>query len=526
MSFQSILFNEPSDRINANNADTPPFFVDLNLDQIVDAITAKWAEYDLKNFFYFPLSNIDAIHYRHEVFKELENLPLYESLKLFSEEMSEVRNYIKLVEKLYYQNQKNIWILYAAEHYCSLVRKIANYLSSVSLKSCGFIDFSEYLKNYTADKQFISLENEINDLKIELSKVRYRIIIQDNSFTVQNHEPGIDYSAEIETTFEKFKQGAVKNYKVAYKSSSDDMNHIEAQILDFVAKLNSALFLKLDNFYVRYAKLPTGQAGFINEIIAIFDREIHFYIAYVEHIKNIKDNGIRLTEDKLQFCYPKISDTSKEVYNFEGFDLALAQKLSENKGQIVCNDFYLKDKERIIVVTGPNQGGKTTFARTFGQLHYLSSIGCAVPGREAQLFFFDQIFTQFERAEKVENLRGKLEDDLVRVHYILDHATSRTVIIMNEIFNSTTLQDVSYLSTKIMEEILKHDLLCVWVTFIDELAAFSEQTISMTSTIVPGNPALRTFKVIRRPADGLAFALAIAEKYQLTYRHIKERIKS
>lgn len=509
--FYSILFARPADRAAEDGLQAPAFFPDLNCDQIVDGITAGRDEYDLKPFFHTCLRRVEAIHYRHEVMQDIERDRLYERIKSFAADMRDVRQHLGQAQKMYYKQQKEAWFLDGVELYGSAVNRFAADLAGADLRSPGFIGFRDYLVDYARSTDLTSLLSQVDKIKSDLATVEYCVLIKGSGFTVRKSDSESDYSVEVERTFDKFKQGAPKDYRVKF-TVSNDMNHIEAKILEFVAKLYPEIFGDLSEFCAT-------NTHFIDRTIAAFDREVQFYLAYFEYVEALKRIG-------LHFCYPRISSTNKEVYDYDGFDIALAHKLLKENSSVVCNDFHLKGRERILVVSGPNQGGKTTFARSFGQLHYLASIGCPVPGSDAQLFLFDRLFTHFEKEEKVESLRGKLEDDLLRIHDILGKVTPRSIVVMNEIFTSTTIQDETFLSEEIMERVIGLDMLCVWVTFVDELASFGAKVVSMVSTVAPENPALRTFKILRRPADGLAYAMAIAKKYNLTYDSIRKRIGS
>lgn len=510
MSFFSILYNNPDDDICEKNIGEPSCFSDLHLYQILLAVTKGYEEYDLNPFFYDSLQSPDIITYRHEIFRELEDITLSEAIKSFSQNMQTMRKHLGKADKVHSKYQKERWFLDAAEIYCKAVQTLLHSLSDLDLRSRGFLAFREFLNIYVRSSGYVSMTRDIEHLKTELAGVRYCLYIRGREITVLNAEPDSEYVGEVEAVFGRFIDKPVQPFNEEFPDYND-MNHIEAKILDLVAKLHPDVFLLLDDFQEKHENYP-------DKSIVRFDREIQFYISYLELTERISREG-------LFFCIPVVSDTVKEICCSEGFDLALAISLAERKEPVVTNDFYLEDKERIFVITGPNQGGKTTFARTFGQLHFLARIGCPVPGKSARLFLPDKIFTHFKKEENIVDMRSSLEDDLMRIHSILTECTPWSIIIINEMFTSTSVSDALFLGKKVMKQAIKLDLLCVYVTFLDELSTL-EKVVSIASTVVLENPDLRTYKVVRKPADGLSYAIAIARKNRLTYENILERIQS
>ena len=487
----------------------PEFFHDLQLDRIVDAVIAGREEYHLAPLFHTPLDDRDAISYRQEIMQEMETEVLRQVVGEFADRMRTMRQRKPDAAKRLYPLEAQRWFLASAEAYVDAVLSLSDGLAFGTRTSRGLRRFCSHITAYVASNAFRALVADIRSLTTALGALRFSLLIRDLTITVGADVSRGDYSLTIARAFEKFRHGHVKDYHYGFKGLAG-MNQVESEIVSRVALLYPEPFAAL-------ARFSDVHRQFVDPLIARFDREIQFYLAMLNHVERLRRAG-------LAFCYPSLAERDTQIVARDTFDLALAETMGARAADIVRNAFELRGPERVFVVTGPTQGGKTTFARMVGQLHYLAALGCPVPGREARLLLCDHVFAVFERQEDPTNLRGKLEDDLLRLRDVLRRATSRSLIIINEIFTSTTLEDALFLGRAALRSILELDGLCVFVTFLDELAAPNAKIVSMVATVEARDPTIRTFKIERRSANGLAYALAIAEKHHVTDQWLARRL--
>ena len=489
----------------------PQCFHDLNLDQMVASICTSKEKQELNSVYYHLLSTPEEIRYRQDIFRELERDILIEEIQKFILGMNALEEKKKQIEKLYALRQKQRYFVDMILFYIKVIQELEQYISVMCFNAEGFRQLQSYLKDFVRDERICECQKRGNDLIRELESIKYCVHIKGTLVEVKPFEEEEDYGELISHIFERFRQGEVKDYLYQKFAGGIQMNHIEEQILECVAKIYPQAFQKLKEFYDNYQDL-------FDQKIERFYREIPFYLSYRDYIQGQRNKGIK-------FCYPVINEVRNRVLVEQSCDIVLAEKMASENKKIVCNDFQYRPGENILLIQGPNQGGKTTFARMVGQLFYLSCLGCPVPGKYVELPLCDQVYTHFEKEENVNEKHSKLQEDLFRMKRILDQATEQSVIIMNETFSSTALYDAVYLAKRIIDRILNKNCLGVYVTFLDELCKYHNAIVSMVSCVTNDVERTRTYRIMRKEFNGCAYAQSIAEKYHLTYSCIKKRVK-
>jgi DNA mismatch repair ATPase MutS len=193
------------------------------------------------------------------------------------------------------------------------------------------------------------------------------------------------------------------------------------------------------------------------------------------------------------------------VHDFRGlYDVCLALIM---KQKVVGNDLHANHRQ-LGVITGANQGGKSTFLRSIGLAQMMMQCGMFVPAEFFSANLCDGLFTHYKREEDTSMKSGKLDEELSRMNDIVNHIRSHAMVLFNESFAATNEREGSEIAGQIVSALLEKGLKIFFVTHLYEFAhTFYER--KMGSAI---------FLRAERQADGMrTFKLHEGEPLQTSY---------
>ncbi|MRH87672.1 DNA mismatch repair protein MutS [Nocardia sp. SYP-A9097] len=502
MTFRSILWPHNAQTATADRATIQ----DLNLDQVF-AATGGSAHEAVQ---YRPLRDVADVEFRQRVFRDLEDDAVRTVFEAFVDGMHSVRRHDDKARRLSQPHQRDRRQLDAETVYCRVVREMSAGLQGLSLRATGLREWREWLSEYVEDASFRAFAAAGAQVRADLDAVRYSVQVTGRHIVVDHAVDRPDYSEVIASAFARFRPES-DPLRPAFVDPWPDMNEVEEQVIAAVIELYPGPFEQLEGHAGRYRE-------FIDPGIARFDAEIRFYLDYLRFACGLGVRG-------MPFCYPEVTAEFSGIAVEGGFDAALGYELAKHQKLVVRNDFRLDDGERMLTVTGPNQGGKSTFARMFGQTAYLAALGCPVPGTRARIMLADNVLTHFVREDEIDDPHGALAQELTRMHDILQRLTNRSVLVLNESFSTTTASDAVAIGREVVGRIVERSAVAVYVTFLDELATIRPEVVSMVAVVSSGDDPARTFRIERRAPDGLAYAATVAQRHGLTYNEIRARVR-
>ncbi|QLY27991.1 MutS-related protein [Nocardia huaxiensis] len=483
----------------------PDLLADLNLDQVFTASSIGGHEAARR-----PLRDRAEVIARQEVFRDLEAEGIRAAFDAFDAGMRSVRKHLEHGRRLHQPRQRDRWEVDAQLVYCRTLREMRAALRELPVRSSGLRRWGEWLADHVDGDRFQELDSAAGQVRSALDAVRYTVHVTGRQVVIDRYDGRSDYGSAVAEAFARFRPGG-DPVGSGPGEPWPDMNEVEEQVIAAVAQQFPAEFRQLERHAARYRE-------FLDPVVARFAADLRFYLNYLGFVRALAEHG-------LPYCYPEVTDGFAGISADSAYDAALACTLIRQRKTVVCNDFRFDDAERVLVVTGPNQGGKSTFARTVGQLVYLGALGCPVPAARARIMLPDNLFTHFVREDDLADPSGALAQELTRLHDILTRVTDRSVVVLNESLSTTTAADAARIGREVVRRLVERGAVAVYVTFVEELAALGPEVVSMVAGVESGDDPVRTFTLVRRPPDGLAYTAVLARRHGLTYTAIRERLR-
>ncbi|HMQ33296.1 MAG TPA: hypothetical protein PKD53_21365 [Chloroflexaceae bacterium] len=255
----------------------------------------------------------------------------------------------------------------------------------------------------------------------------------------------------------------------------------------------------------------------------------------------------RVAATGLPLCRPTIAPLEERVCEVEAlYNLQLALHLAGQQpgdlaDRVVASDSILGPRGRIVILTGPNQGGKTTYLQAIGQAHVLAQAGLRVPGRQARLSPADAIFTHFPVEERLERGTGRFGDEARRMRAIFEGVTRHSLVLLNETFATTSAGESLYIARDVVRLLRRLGARAVYTTHLHELAGDLDRlnadtpgdsdAVSMVALAAPADSDGRSapsprFQIVLRPPAGRSYAEQIATRYGIAFDQLAELLEA
>ena len=274
-------------------------------------------------------------------------------------------------------------------------------------------------------------------------------------------------------------------------------------------KMLASLVKKLRDTLTKYADVAiVNVSGLVPEFL--------YYIRCAEFIDSLMEKGCVFCE-----AQPETAGTTSMVA--KGFyNLKLAMNM-ENVNEIVPNDLTFDRKHTVYILTGANRGGKTTITQAVGQLFVLAQGGLFVPAEDFRFVPCDCIYTHFPADEDKTMDLGRLGEECVRFKEVFSQATSKSLVLMNETFSTTSFEEGYYIAKDSVKALLTKEARTIYNTHMHKLGEDADEftrestDAGAASLIMRTDDGKRSFKVALAQPEGSSYAKDIAEKYGVTY---------